>query len=86
MQKLKKRKIKGNSRLSFVDDIEDQSEEEGGLRLKFPFLFIYVAFYNIIFFLVKITPLCMRHPENGEKKSMLYSERAKRMVLFLQKP
>lgn len=30
MQKRKKRKIKGNSRLSFSEDIESESEEENG--------------------------------------------------------
>lgn len=30
LQKRKKRKIKGNSRLSFSDDFEDRSEEEDG--------------------------------------------------------
>ena len=34
LQKRKKRKVKGNSRLSFADDIENGSEEEDGKNSK----------------------------------------------------
>lgn len=44
LQKRKKRKIKGNSRLSFTDDIENGSEEddeESSKHLSFPSLKLF---------------------------------------------
>lgn len=55
LQKRKKRKIKGNSRLSFADDFENGSEEEDGEYSNNPFspFFIFIFLhskYRIFYF------------------------------------
>lgn len=39
-QKRKKRKIKGNSRLSFADDFESENEEENGESGEYIYIFV----------------------------------------------
>lgn len=55
LQKRKKRKIKGNSRLSFAEDIENGSEEEEAenSKLFFPYHFASLITFQIVMALLQ---------------------------------